>query len=191
MKLTPALAYEKLRQDADSQNKIILNKDGKWYHVYDWSAWLLKTVACTEEMQKERGDEKPLTVSRYNTKTGDYIIAGFPLESVAKYIPEYEDIQEMEDGDLAVSIKFPDGLSALTPEQMQANYDEWKEQQPIKEGRKSVRQVVSGDPKPAALARSGVFGIISEVLSYPVEQKTPAENIEFISQMKQRIVALL
>jgi hypothetical protein len=142
-------------------------------------------------MQKERGDAKPLTVSRYNTKTGDYIIAGFPLESVAKYIPEYEEIQEMEDGDLAVSIKLPDGLRALAPEQMQANYDEWKEQQPIKEGRKSVRQVVSGDPKPAALARSGVFGIISEVLSYPVEQKTPAENIEFISQMKQRIVALL
>jgi len=191
MKLTPALAYEKLRQDAESQNKIILNKDGKWYHVYDWSAWLLKTVACTEEMQKERGDAKPLTVSRYNTKTGDYIIAGFPLESVAKYIPEYEEIKEMEDGDLAVSIKLPDGLRALTPEQMQASYDEWKDQQPIKEGRKSVRQVVSGDPKPAALARSGVFGIISEVLSYPVEQKTPAENIEFISQMKQRIVALL
>lgn len=191
MKLTPALAYEKLRQDAESQNKIILNKDGKWYHVYDWSAWLLKTVACTEEMQKERGDAKPLTVSRYNTKTGDYIIAGFPLESVAKYIPEYEGIQEMEDGDLAVSIKLPDGLRDLTPEQMQSNYDEWKDQQPIKEGRKSVRQVVSGDPKPAALARSGVFGIISEVLSYPVEQKTPAENIEFISQMKQRIVALL
>jgi len=36
-----------------------------------------------------------------------------------------------------------------------------------------------------------VFGIVAEVLSYPVEQKTPAENIEFISQMKQRIVSLL
>lgn len=39
MRLTPALEYEKLRQDADSLNKIILNKDGKWYHVYEWSAW--------------------------------------------------------------------------------------------------------------------------------------------------------
>lgn len=42
MKITPALEYEKLRQDADSQNKIILHKDGKFYHVYEWSAWLLK-----------------------------------------------------------------------------------------------------------------------------------------------------
>lgn len=191
MKLSSALSYEKLRQDADSQNKIILNKDGKWYHVYDWSAWLLKTVACTEEMQKERGDAKTLTVSRYNTKTGDYVIAGFPLESVAKYIPEYETMCEMEDGDLSISVTLPDSLSTLTPEEMQNSYNSWKEAQPIKENRKSVRQIVSGDPKPAALARSGVFGIIQEVLSYPVEQKTPTENIEFISQLKQRIVTLL
>lgn len=191
MRLTPALEYEKLRQDADSLNKIILNKDGKWYHVYEWSAWLLKTVVCTEEMQKERGDAKPLVVSHYNTKTGDYVMAGFPLESVAKYIPQYEELREMEDGDICISITLPEELSTLSPEETAEAYEEWKQAQPLKENRKSVRQVVSGDTKPAALARSGIFGIISEVLSYPVEQKTPAENIEFISQMKQRIVSLL
>ena len=191
MRLTPALEYEKLRQDADSLNKIILNKDGKWYHVYEWSAWLLKTVVCTEEMQKERGDAKPLVVSHCNTKTGDYVMAGFPLESVAKYIPQYEELREMEDGDICISITLPEELSTLSPEEMAETYEEWKQAQPLKENRKSVRQVVSGDTKSAALARSGVFGIISEVLSYPVEQKTPAENIEFISQMKQRIVSLL
>ena len=97
----------------------------------------------------------------------------------------------MEDGDLSISVTLPDSLSTLTPEEMKINYNSWKEAQPIKENRKSVRQIVSGDPKPAALARSGVFGIIQEVLSYPVEQKTPTENIEFISQLKQRIVSLL
>ena len=191
MRLTPALEYEKLRQDADSLNKIILNKDGKWYHVYEWSAWLLKTVVCTEEMQKERGDAKPLAVSHCNTKTGDYVMAGFPLESVAKYIPQYEELREMEDGDICISITLSEELSTLSPEEMAEAYEGWKQAQPLKENRKSVRQVVSGDTKPAALARSGVFGIISEVLSYPVEQKTPAENIEFISQLKQRIISLL
>ena len=142
-------------------------------------------------MQKERGDAKPLAVSHCKTKTGDYVMAGFPLESVAKYIPQYEELREMEDGDLCISITLPEDMRQLTPEEMAAAYEEWKQEQPIKEGKKSIKQVVSGDQKPAALARSGVFGIISEVLSYPVEQKTPAENIEFISQMKQRIVALL
>ena len=191
MRLTPALAYEKLRQDAQSQNKIILHKDGKFYHVYEWSAWLLKTLVCTEDFQRERGDAKMLQVNRFVTKSGEYVLAGFPLESVSKYIPEYDEIQEMEDGDRCISITLSDDMQQLTTDQLQAMFEEWKAEQPVKEGRKSNAQIHKGDKQAAALARSGVFGIIAEVLSYPVEQKSPAENIEFISQMKQRIVALL
>ncbi len=191
MKLTPALAYEKQRQDADSMNQIVLNKDGKWYHIYDYSAWLLKTVVCTEEMQQARGDAKMLTVSHCQTKTGDYVIAGFPLESVAKYIPSYTSCHEMTDGDLSISIALPDDMATMTPDELLVMFDEWKQSLPVKEGRKSVRQVTSGDTKPAALARSGVFSIVAEVLSYPVEQKTPTENIEFIIHLKQSIVGLL
>lgn len=191
MKITPALAYEKLRQDAQSQNKIILHKDGKFYHVYEWSAWLLKTLVCTEDFQRERGDAKMLQVNRFVTKSGEYVLAGFPLESVSKYIPEYDEIQEMEDGDLCISITLSDDMQQLTTDQLQAMFEEWKAEQPVKEGRKSNREIHAGNKQAAALARSGVFGIIAEVLSYPVEQKSPAENIEFISQMKQRIVALL
>lgn len=191
MKITPALAYEKLRHDADSQNKIILHKDGKFYHVYEWSAWLLKTLVCTEEMQKERGDAKPLQVNRFVTKSGEYVLAGFPLESVNKYIPEYDSMQEMEGGDLCIGITFSDDMQTMTSEQLQSMFEEWKKAQPEKESRKPIREIHSGNEQAPTLARSGVFGILQDVLSYPVEQKTPAENIEFISQMKRRIVALL
>ena len=191
MKITPALAYEKLRQDAETQNKIILHKDGKFYHVYEWSAWLLKTLVCTEELQKERGDAKPLQVNRFVTKSGEYVLAGFPLESVNKYIPEYDNLQDMEGGDICISITLSDDMRSMTTEQLQASFEEWKKAQPEKEGRKSNREIHNGNAQAPTLAKSGVFGILQEMLSYPVEQKTPAENIEFISQMKQRIVALL
>ena len=49
MKLSLALEYERLREDPASWNKIYLNHDGKFFHAYEWSAWLIKTVACTEE----------------------------------------------------------------------------------------------------------------------------------------------
>lgn len=191
MRITPALAYEKLRQDAESQNKIILHKDGKFYHVYEWSAWLLKTLVCTEELQRERGDAKMLQVNRFVTKSGEYVLAGFPLESVSKYIPEYDDLQEMEGGDLSITITLSDDMQQLSTEQLLTMFEEWKQNQPVKEGRKSTREIHAGSSQAPTLARSGVFAIISEVLSYPVEQKTPAENIEFISKMKQSIVALL
>ena len=191
MKITPALAYEKLRQDAESQNKIILHKDGKFYHVYEWSAWLLKTLVCTEELQRERGDAKMLQVNRFVTKSGEYVLVGFPLESVSKYIPEYDDLQEMEGGDLSITITLSDDMQQLSTEQLLTMFEEWKQNQPVKEGRKSTHEIHAGSSQAPTLARSGVFAIISEVLSYPVEQKTPAENIEFISKMKQSIVALL
>ena len=191
MKITPALAYEKLRHDAESQNKIILHKDGKFYHVYEWSAWLLKTLVCTEEMQQERGDAKPLQVNRFVTKSGEYVLAGFPLESVTKYIPEYDNLQEMEGGDLCISVTLSDDMQSMTTGQLHEMFEEWKQSQPVKEGRKPNREIHNGDSQAPTLAKSGVFGIMSEILSYPVEQKTPAENIDFISQMKRRIVALL
>jgi hypothetical protein len=154
MKITPALAYEKLRQDAQSQNKIILHKDGKFYHVYEWSAWLLKTLVCTEELQKERGDAKMLQINRFVTKSGEYVLAGFPLESVSKYIPEYDEINEMEGGDLCVSITLSDEMQQLATDQLQTKFEEWKQKQPIKEGRKSNREIHSGNKQAPAMARS-------------------------------------
>lgn len=68
MQITPALEYEKHRQDVDSWNKIILHKDGTFYHAYEWSAWLIKTIVCTEKFQKDRGDEKVLSAPRYKTQ---------------------------------------------------------------------------------------------------------------------------
>lgn len=191
MRLTAALEFEKLR-DETSRNKIVLNKDGKFYHVYDWSAWLVKTVVCTEEFQHERGDAKILAASRYNSKTGDYVMAGFPLESVSKYIPSHETIEEMEGGDLTIGINLPDELEKMTMEEMGNVFEAWKVAQPIKESKtKGNQQVRTGDMQSPTLARSGLFSIISEVISYPLETKTPTENIEFISMLKQKAVALL
>ena len=151
----------------------------------------MKTLVCTEELQQERGDAKMLQVNRFVTKSGEYVLAGFPLESVSKYIPEDDDLQEMEGGDLSITITLSDDMQQLSTEQLQTMFEEWKQNQPVKEGRKSTREIHAGSSQAPTLARSGVFAIISEVLSYPVEQKTPAENIEFISKMKQSIVALL
>ena len=87
MKLSAALEYENIRRNPADWNKIYLNHDGKFFHAYEWSAWLIKTVACTEEFQQQRGDEKLLQVSRYPSKHGEYAMLGFPLDSISKYIP--------------------------------------------------------------------------------------------------------
>ena len=86
MLIVPALEYEKQRQDHTSWNKVILHREGKFYRVHEWSLWLVKKFVCTEEFQKQRGDDKMLSAKRYvGKKTGEYAMSGFPIESLSKY----------------------------------------------------------------------------------------------------------
>ena len=77
MRLNDALENEKNRKESESWNKIYLHKDGKFFHAYEWSAWLIKAFVCTEGFQKERGDSKMLSAFLYKTKNTEYIILGF------------------------------------------------------------------------------------------------------------------
>lgn len=191
MKLIPALEYEKLREDVQSWNKIFVHKEGKFYHAYEWSAWLLKTYVCTEEFQQQRGDSKMLAVNRYKAKEKEYVMLGFPVESVGKYIPSYESLEDMEDNSgivVSIDIDFDD----VPYEQLLTSFDEWKESCPMKENKvKSRKDITNGDGRAAALCKSGIFSIVAQVLSYPVETTTPSQNIEFISKLKQEIASLL
>ena len=62
MKLKEALEYEKNREEKSSWNKIILHQDGKFYHAYEWSAWLIKAFA-----EKEVEGQTGLKVSLYRS----------------------------------------------------------------------------------------------------------------------------
>ena len=191
MKLSAALEFEKLRENETSWNKVILHRDGKFYHAYDWSAWIIKMYVCTEAFQQERGDNSLLQVNRYPSKSGEYAMLGFPVDSIAKYIPTYDDARKMEDSDdleLTISIDFCDA----DYDTLKQSYDEWFASCPMKEKRsKSNAAMTHSDGKTPAMVRSGLFGVLAKVLSYPVESKTPADNIEFISQLRQEIAALL
>ncbi len=193
MKLSAALEYEKDRFETVDFNKIYMNKDGKFWHAYDWSAWLMKNVVCTEQIQQERGDAKMLSAVRYQAKGGaEYVIVGFPIESLGKYVPEYVKMTPVDDGDgdVIIEVQMPDNICQMSKEELQAAYEEWREQCPLKEPKQK-----SGKPVPTAVqmaqGRNGMFNILSQVLGYPLEQKTPTDNIEFISLLKQQVVALL
>lgn len=186
MKLTAALQYEAMREDPACWDKMYLNKDGKFFHAYGWSAWLLKIFVCSEEAQKSRGDAK---AARTTTKDGEYVMAGFPVESLGKYVPEYKSMEAVDDsGDVIFEVALPDDMEGKTYEELTAMYGEWYESCPVRESKKS-KQVPSAPQM--AVMKNGMFNIISQVLSYPIEQRTPAENAAFIGSLKSQAVALL
>ena len=191
MKLTPALEFEKLREDAESWNKIFLHKDGKFFRAYEWSAWLIKTLVCSEAFQKERGDVKILAANRYVTKKGEYVSVGFPLESLSKYMPNYEDVDFETIEDYATFTVEMSDEEDMTYEALQAAFMEWKQSLPEKDtrgGQKATRSTARVDSEGS---RVGMFQILSQVMSYPLESKTPSDNAEFIALLKRQLAALL
>lgn len=191
MKLTPALEFEKLREDAESWNKIFLHKDGKFFRAYEWSAWLIKTLVCSEAFQKERGDVKILAANRYVTKKGEYVSVGFPLESLSKYMPNYEDVDFETIEDYATFTVEMSDEEDVTYEALQAAFMEWKQSLPEKDtrgGQKTTRSTARVDSEGS---RVGMFQILSQVMSYPLESKTPSDNAEFIASLKRQLAALL
>lgn len=191
MKLTPALEFEKLREDAESWNKIFLHKDGKFFRAYEWSAWLIKTLVCSEAFQKERGDVKILAANRYVTKKGEYVSVGFPLESLSKYMPNYEGVDFETIEDYATFTVEMSEEEDVTYEALQAAFMEWKQSLPEKDTRgvqKATRSTARVDSEGS---RVGMFQILSQVMSYPLESKTPSDNAEFIASLKRQLAALL
>ena len=191
MKLSAALEYEKLRENPESWNKVIVHRDGKFFHIYNWSAWLIKHFVCTEEFQRERGDDKPIQANRYPSKHGEYVMLGFPLESISKYIPNYEEARKIEDTD-DLEITVDADFGEATYENIQQAIVEWQATCPIKEKKgKSNAAITHSDGYAAAMAHSGLFGVAQKMMQYPLEIRTPMENYEFISQMKREIAAIL
>ncbi len=191
MKLTPALEFEKLREDAESWNKIFLHKDGKFFRAYEWSAWLIKTLVCSEAFQKERGDVKILAANRYVTKKGEYVSVGFPLESLSKYMPNYENVDFETIEDYATfTVEMPNEED-VTYEALQAAFMEWKQSLPEKDTRGGQKVSHSTARVDSEGSRVGMFQILSQVMSYPLESKTPSDNAEFIASLKRQLAALL
>lgn len=188
MKIADMLSLEGERQDPSTWNKIYLHKEGTFIHAYDWSAWLIKTFVCTEEFQQLRGDAKILSANKYKAKGSFYVMIGFPVESLSKYIPSYDVLTMGEPSEnFCISVD----ISSLGNdfETLNSLFEAWKEQCPEKE--KKVRTKDEQQQQAQALGRSGIFSIVSQIIGYPAENTTPIQDKEFISQLKQQVAALL
>lgn len=97
MSLIDKLAKEADRKTQDDWQKVYLYKEGTFFHAFNESAWLLTTFIYSEDFRKSLGDNRGLQVSHTISKmAGDYLVAGFPIRSLDKYVTGCE-IEEIDD----------------------------------------------------------------------------------------------
>lgn len=187
-KFAEIISIEQQRTDQAQWNVIHLFKEGGFYRAYEWSAWLIAAITYNDEVRQQSKDRKPLSVTRKKIRDSEdtFAFVGFPLNSVEKFIPNRTSFQAASDSQIDITIELAwDG--DYTYDSLNEAFRKWKEEQPIQEPK--TRRDESDAPSTSS--HLSTFGIIADILAWPLEQKTPLENTMFISTLKQKIATLL
>lgn len=191
--LAEVFEIESERHEPEQWRQIHLFKMGDFWRAYEWSAWIIATVTYNEAVRMATKDRRPLHVTRMQRTDIDetYSFVGFPIKSMEKYIPERENFESQSDKHVIITIPLPPPTdeSALTEERLTSDMEEWKESIPItdkKQKKDKVPQTPSVQP-----ATQPTGGIISQIIAYPLSERTAIDNIQFIQSLKQQIVSVL
>ena len=191
--LADVFQIENDRLKPEKWNKIHLFKIGDFWRSYEWSAWLIAVITYNDKVRMATRDRRPLQVTRMERTDveGTYCFVGFPLKSIEKYIPTRDSFESADENDkhVVVTITLPqpaDG-SEVSYERLAEAFNKWKEGIEIKQKKEKKEK-----PVPAAQPTTQTSGgILSQIMAYPLSERTAMENIQFIQTLKNQISAIL
>lgn len=120
LSLSQRLAKEK-RTSAFDWLTVYLWKDNDFFHAYNQSAYIVVNQLYTGEI-KEQNNNRPLKVAKYRTSEGNYILAGFPVRSLNKYIATTNLQRVVED---CVEIAVPASIIDKSIDDLNKEYESW------------------------------------------------------------------
>lgn len=123
------------------------------------------------------------------TEDGTTVFIGFPVTSLAKYIPK--EAEMLTNDDKSVVIKLSPGIfsEAKDSTSLTEYFHNWKKSVPLAQPKKnSLKDDLKNGME---LPPHRLSEVMLKVLAFPVEQKTPMECMNFITEIKQDIAKLL
>ena len=170
-KLTEILTEERKRDTAEEKRQIHLFADGKFYRAYEWSAWL----CCTYINQFK------VTKRQIQSVDAPMLFIGFPQTSIEKFSPEGVKPQVVTEGHLLLTL--PE-IMIKGIDTMPDDFIHWKETIPLSEAKEKPQPVLANRPV-------SLTGVMKQVLQYKVEQHSPVECMQFVSDLQRQLVELL
>lgn len=120
LSLSQRLMKEK-RTSAFDWLTVYLWKDNDFFHAYNQSAYIIVNQLYTGEI-KEQNNNRPLKVAKYRTSEGNYILAGFPVRSLNKYVSSSNLQRVVED---CVEIAVPASIIDKSIDDLNKDYESW------------------------------------------------------------------
>lgn len=196
---------EKQREDSTQWNVIHLFRDGNSYKAYEWSAWLCREFATSEEWRKQVAVNQLTPVHKaVKQSTGSIIFVGFPMTSIDKFIQKDTQISFTPVGDnrIDIAIELPaDQMDEMTLEKLQKKVQEWKKQFPVRAGKGDTPQPTAGGESSeiselmkmisgAPFRPMRMSDILAQINALPIEDVTPNEALKILRILKRQCAAL-
>ena len=170
--------------------KIMLFREGSFLRAYEWSAWLCRKFCGELKVTKRqiKGIEQPV------------VYVGFPLTSIEKFTPKAAQVIPQSDGSIEINISTESIAENADTQMLVCEYEKWRQELPMTDGNGqkstasatvSEHSVDSNFQNMAVSQHSSVALLIHRIVSYPIEMRTPVDNIQFISELKQMASVLV
>lgn len=199
---------EKQREDAAQWNIIHLFKDGNSYKAYEWSAWLAREYATTEEWRKQVGVKQLSPVHKeVRQTTGSIIFVGFPMTSIDKFIPKNMQVSftPVDDNRIDIAIELPaEQMGEMKYDQLLERVQDWKKQFPMrkangdKDGAGGSAGKAGGDAADDLLSLltgqpvrpMRMSDILAQIVALPLDDITPNDALKVLRILKRQCSAL-
>ena len=179
--LKDILEIERKRVSEGIYSTIYLFPEGTFYRAYEWSAWL-----CCRYMYQFKATRREQKTEL--TDDASTVFIGFPVISLAKYLPEGAQTVTNDDKSVVITLSSNIFHETENAESLLEDFRHWKSAVPMAQSRKAtLRDDMKGneDMQPHRLSE-----VMLRVLAFPVEQKTPMECMAFIAEIKQQLTKL-
>lgn len=181
---TNELIESEVRTSNEDLFKINLHLIDGWWRAYEWSAYLLYFYP-----NGLKGCERLKCTRKKVAKTENGIVFnGLKLSSFPKYIPDYN-INENDslNGEEKIVIKVEGKYENITFETYKHIFNEWKNSIEYKD----TSMKCSAQDKSHTINGNTIFAIAQQILAYPIEDRTPMQNTNFISELKQNLSKII
>jgi hypothetical protein len=189
---------EKQREGTEHWNVIHLFREGNTYKAYEWSAWLCREFAVTDDQIAQTSSHRLKPVHKeVKSSSGTIIFVGFPVTSLAKFIPNDNQIsfKPVSDTLIDVAIELPPSLGEMSYDSLIQQFSEWKKQFPIKGDDKQPtgKDIPADDLLPLTGTKNQpmrMSDILAQIVALPVEDITPNEALKVLRILKRQCSAL-
>lgn len=181
MSIDEIFASEK--RENDNVFDIYLHMEGSFWRAYEWSAYL------SRHFPSDLSDKERLKVIKKPNKEGDkeYVLIGLPMPSFDKYFPNViKDDMLFETKDKQITIHAKSFFSDTDFSDYENILNDFKNS--IKITKKEENKKEEHFPK--TNDKSSIGNILKEIKSYPIENKTLLESIEFLSYIRNELIKI-